>query len=169
MHYLYYYSKLTFCKLVFNDCHHLCSATYSNFKKPSRDLWKAAAKFPWILNGDVEPIFILSMSNGASGRNIRSQEDPNENACMHARARGGSIPSNTGQPQNACTHHPCYEQIVSSSDMSPMLPVHRPHRSSKGLESEACVKILALRLMSWENLDPWPLRALVSPAVTQEL
>lgn len=89
---------------------------------------------------------------------------------MHACACSGrQYPQQYGQPQNVCTHHPCYEQIVSSSDMSPMLPVHRLHRSSKGLESEACVKILALRLMSWENLDPWPLRASVSPAVTQDL
>lgn len=42
VHYLYYYSKATFCKLV-ND---LPPATYSNFKKPSRNLWKAAAEVP---------------------------------------------------------------------------------------------------------------------------
>lgn len=74
-------------------------------------------------------------------------------ACM--RVLGAAVsPAIRGSPRMHALIYPCYKQIVSSSDMSPMLPVHRPHRSSKGLESEACVKILALRLMSWENLDP---------------
>lgn len=41
----YYYSKGTFCKLVFNYCYRFWSVVYSNFKKPLETFVKRLVKF----------------------------------------------------------------------------------------------------------------------------